>query len=202
MIKLWLSGNDTEFKAMTAALPISITLEAFLKLPETQPASEFINGRIHQKMMPQGKHSRLQLKFCNSVNLVAETEKIALAFPELRCTFGGRSIVPDATVFAWDRIAFDADGEVPNSFAIPPDWTVEILSPDQKATKVISNILHCLKYGTQLGWLIDPEERLILAFIPGQEPIELTGENRLPMPSFLTLDLTVEQVFGWLKAGR
>ncbi|NJK65498.1 MAG: Uma2 family endonuclease [Microcoleus sp. CSU_2_2] len=187
---------------MTAALPISLTLEAFLKLPETQPASEFINGRIHQKIMPQGKHSRLQLKFCNSVNLVAETEQTALAFPELRCTFGGRSIVPDATVFAWERIAFEADGEVPNSFAIHPDWTVEILSPDQKATKVISNILHCLKYGTQLGWLIDPEERLILVFIPGREPVELTEQDRLPVPSFLTLDLTVEQVFGWLQAGR
>jgi Uma2 family endonuclease len=191
----------TKFTGMTITLPISLTLEAFLKLPETQPASEFINGRIHQKIMPQGKHSRLQLKFCNTINLVAETEQIALAFPELRCTFGGRSIVPDATVFSWERITFEADGEVPNAFEIHPDWTVEILSPDQKATKVISNILHCLKYGTQIGWLIDPEERLILAFIPGQEPVELTGENRLPMPSFLTLDLTVDQVFGWLKAG-
>jgi len=191
----------TKFKGMTITLPISLTLEAFLKLPETQPASEFINGRIHQKIMPQGKHSRLQLKFCNTINLVTETEQIALAFPELRCTFGGRSIVPDATVFAWERITFEADGEVPNAFEIHPDWTVEILSPDQKATKVISNILHCLKYATQIGWLIDPEERLILAFIPGQEPVELMGENRLPMPSFLTLDLTVDQVFGWLKAG-
>ena len=119
----------------------------------------------------------------------------------MRCTFGGRSIVPDATVFTWERITFEADGEVPNAFENHPDWTVEILSPDQRATKVISNILHCLKYGTQLGWLIDPEERFILVFIPGQEPVELTGQNRLPMPSFLTLDLTVDQVFGWLKAG-
>lgn len=67
---------------------------------------------------------------------------------------------------------------------------------------MISNILHCLKYGTQLGWLIDPEERFILAFIPGGEPVELTEQDRLLVPSFLTLDLTVEQVFGWLKAGR
>jgi Uma2 family endonuclease len=187
---------------MTTAIPPFLTLEDFLKLPETQPASEFINGRIHQKPVPQGKHSRLQLKFCEAVNQVAEVPQIALAFPELRCTFGGRSIVPDATVFVWERIPFEADGEVPNTFEIYPDWTVEILSPNQTATKVIGNILHCLKYGTQLGWLIDPDERLILAFIPGQEPVELTGSDRLPVPIFLTLDLTVEQVFGWLKAGR
>ena len=115
----------------------SLTLEEFLKLPETKPAREFINGCLYQKPMPQGKHSRLQLKFCDVVNQVAETAKIALAFPELRCTFGGRSIVPDATVFRWQRIPLDADGEVPNAFEIYPDWTVEILSPDQKATKVI-----------------------------------------------------------------
>jgi Uma2 family endonuclease len=187
---------------MTTAIPPFLTLEDFLKLPETQPTSEFINGRIHQKPVPQGKHSRLQLKFCEAVNQVAEVPQIALAFPELRCTFGGRSIVPDATVFVWERIPFEADGEVPNTFEIYPDWTVEILSPNQTATKVIGNILHCLKYGTQLGWLIDPDERLILAFIPGQEPVELTGSDRLPVPIFLTLDLTVEQVFGWLKAGR
>ncbi len=187
---------------MTTAIPRSLSLEAFLKLPETQPASEFIHGQIHEKPIPQGKHSRLQLKFCHTVNLVAETNKTALAFPELRCTFGGRSIVPDATVFAWERITFENDGEVPNVFEIPPDWTVEILSPDQNATKVISNILHCLKYGTQLGWLIDPEERLILVFKPRQEPIELTGQDRLPTPNFLTLNLTVDQVFGWLKVGQ
>jgi len=50
--------------------------------------------------------------------------------------------------------------------------------------------------------LIDPEVRLILAFIPGQEPMEFTGGDRLPAPKLFTLDLTVEQVFGWLKAGR
>ena len=187
---------------MTTARTSSLTLEEFLLLPETKPASEFIDSRIYQKPMPQGKHSRLQLKFCNTVNHVAETPKIALAFPELRCTFGGRSIVPDATMFAWERIPFEADGEVPNVFEIYPDWTIEILSPDQRATKVISNILHCIRHGTQLGWLIDPLERLILAFIPGQEPIELTGGDSLPIPKFLTLNLTVEQVFGWLKVAQ
>ncbi|HYW19053.1 MAG TPA: Uma2 family endonuclease [Nodularia sp. (in: cyanobacteria)] len=187
---------------MKTTISPSLTLEEFLKLPETQPASEFVAGQIYQKPMPQGKHSRLQFKLCDAVNQVAETPQIAIAFPELRCTFGGRSIVPDVTVFSWERIPFEADGEVPNAFEIYPDWTVEILSPNQRATKVISNILHCLRHGTQLGWLIDPEERLILAFIPGQEPMEFTGCDRLPIPKFFTLDLTVDQVFGWLKAGR
>ncbi len=186
---------------MTTAISTSLTMRDFLKLPETKPASEFINGAISQKPLPQGKHSRLQLKFCQVINLVAETEKIARAFSELRCNFGDRSLIPDATVFTWQRIVLETNGEVANTFNIYPDWTVEILSPDQKATKVISNILHCLKYGTQLGWLIDLEEKLILAFIPGQEPLALREQDHLPMPKFLPLNLTVEEVFGWLKLG-
>ena len=42
----------------TLAQPI--TLETFLQLPETQPASEFIDGAVIQKPIPQGEHSRIQ----------------------------------------------------------------------------------------------------------------------------------------------
>ncbi len=179
--------------------PPTLVLEEFLKLPETKPASEFVDGRIEQKPMPQGKHSRLHLKFCSAVNAVAEAPKIAMALPELRCTFGERSIVPDAAVFVWGRIPFDAAGEIDNAFTQPPDWTAEILSPDQKTTKVIRNILHCLKYGSQLGWLIDPDERIILVFRPNQLPTELMENDILPVLPNLELTLTVNDVFGWLK---
>jgi Uma2 family endonuclease len=184
---------------MATTLHQPIALEEFLKLPETKPASEFINDRIYQKPMPQGKHSRLQFKLCNAINTEGEAQKIALAFPELRCTFGGRSIVPDVTVFTWERIPFDDNGEVENSFQIYPDWTIEILSPDQSSTKVITNILHCLKHGTKIGWLIDPTERLILVFLPEQQPLEMTGDDKLPVLKNLTLNITVAQVFAWLK---
>ncbi len=64
------------------------------------------------------------------------------------------AIVPDISVFMWDRIPRKDNGGVANVFSIAPDWTIEILSPDQSQTKVTKNILHCLKYGTQMGWLI------------------------------------------------
>ena len=184
---------------MTAAKFELLTLNEFLALPETQPPSEFIAGRIYQKPMPQGKHSRLQLKLCTAINQVVEERQIALAFPELRCTFGDRSIVPDVTLFSWQRIPFDSDGEIGNVFKIYPDWTIEILSPDQNATKVIGNILHCLKHGTQLGWFIDPSAKIVIVFLPKQQPIELIGQDIIPVPKFLDLQLTVAQLFGWLK---
>lgn len=179
--------------------PPTLTLKEFLDRSETKPASEYIDGRVEQKPRSQGKHARLQLRFCDQVNEIAEGPQIAMALPELRCSFGGRSIVPDAVVFRWERIPFDANGEVANAFETHPDWTVEILSPDQTATKVIRNILHCLKHGSLLGWLVDPEERVILVFRPDQLPTEFVGDDSLPVLPGLTLVLTVNDVFAWLK---
>ncbi|MEH1863807.1 MAG: Uma2 family endonuclease [Nostoc sp.] len=178
-----------------------LTLEEFLKLPETKPSSEYINGQIIQKPMPQGKHSKLRGELLSAINEVVENRKIALAFPELRCIFGGRSIVPDVAVFAWERIPLDKRGEVANVFPTYPDWTIEILSPDQSQTKVTGNILHCLKHGSRLGWLIDPGDRSVLIYSPKQKPELLQEEQEiLQVPDlFSGFQLTVGQLFGWLK---
>ena len=125
-----------EHTAMVQIPTKPLTLDEFLKLPESKPASEFIEGQIIQKPMPQGKHSTVQLDLGAGVNLALKPQRVARAYTELRCTFGGRSVVPDVTVFTWARIPRDDDGKVSNVFLIPPDWTIEILSPEQSQTKV------------------------------------------------------------------
>jgi Uma2 family endonuclease len=121
---------------MAIAIQPQLTLDEFLKLPETEPASDFINGEIIEKPMPQAEHSRLQMKLGNVINNVTESQKIAYAFSELRCTFGGASIVPDLAVFRWDRIPKTPSGKIVNRFEIHPDWAIEILSPDQKLKSI------------------------------------------------------------------
>ncbi len=177
-----------------------LTLAEFLKLPETKPASEYIDGQIIQKPMPQGKHSTIQGELVTAVNAVVKPQRIARAFPELRCTFGGRSTVPDVSVFVWSRIPRDQNGEIANVFQLAPDWTIEILSPDQSQTKVTKNILHCLNYETQMGWLIDPDEQTVFVYRPKQQTeVFDEPEQELPVPSFASeLRLTVGELFGWL----
>lgn len=129
----------------------TITLEEFLQLQETEPASEYIDGQIALKPMPQGEHSAIQTELATAINAVTRSKQIARAFTELRCTFGEVSIVPDISVFTWQRIPRKENGGVANIFAAAPDWTIEILSPDQSQTKVTKNILHCLNYRSSDG---------------------------------------------------
>ncbi|WP_019498523.1 Uma2 family endonuclease [Pseudanabaena sp. PCC 6802] len=176
-----------------------LSLEEFLKLPETKPASEYIDGEIYQKPMPKARHSRLQGSFIRTINEIAEGIKIAYAFPELRCTFGGRSLVPDVTVLLWERIEFDDNGEPLDDVRVAPDWTIEILSPEQSPNRVTGNILHCIRHGCQLGWLVDPGDRSILAFLPDRQPVLCEGSNLIPVPKAIPLDLSSDLVFSWLK---
>lgn len=177
-----------------------ITLEEFLALPETKPATEYIDGKIIQKPMPKGKHSTIQGELTIALNSALKPQKTARAFPELRCTFGGRSTVPDVTVFTWDRIPRDANGEIADLFQAAPNWTIEILSPEQSQTRVTKNILHCLDNGTQLGWLIDPKEQSVIVYFP-QRKIAFfeIATDVLPVPDFAeAFELTLGELFAWL----
>ena len=183
--------------------PSKISLEEFLLLPETKPASEYVDGHISQKAMPQGKHSTLQFEFPSVINRVGKPQKLAYAFPELRCTFGGRSIVPDIAVFEWSRIPLNSQGEIENTFEIAPDWIIEILSPDQSSSRVIKKILFSLKNKTKLGWLIDPEEKLVLVFKRQQQPEAKENQDILPVLDVLSdLQLSADDLFGLLSFDR
>lgn len=184
---------------MITTIDASLTLEEFLEQPETKPESEFINETIIQKPMPQGEHSRIQIKLCTAINQITEAQKIAYALPELRCTFGNQSIVPDVAVFKWERIPRTETGRIANRFNTYPDWGIEILSPEQSYLKVLDKLLFCSEYGTQLGWLINPEEEVILLVFSEQKVKLFHGEDILPVLENIDLKLTVNDIFSWLS---
>ena len=66
---------------------------------------------------------------------------------------------------------------------------------------VTKKILHCLNHGTQLGWLIDPNHKLIFTYTNNSHPLYFEAENEIiPVPDFAReLKLTIGDIFGWLK---
>ncbi len=178
---------------------IILSLEEFLGLPETKPATEYIEGQIYQKPMPQGKHSTLQSEVITSINQIVKKKKIAYAFPELRCSFEDTSIVPDIAVMRWENIPFDPNREVANRVIMPPDWIIEILSPDQSALRVMTKISLAIINGSQLGWLICPERKLIMVCEGDQLPETKRGPDILPILDILSeWQVTVEEIFNLL----
>lgn len=178
----------------------TVSLEDFLELPETKPAQEFFDNKITAKPMPQGKHSILQAELATTINSILKPKKIGFAFPELRCTFGEKSIVPDIVVLTYDHIPRDENGDIGNVVNVAPDWMIEILSPEQSQSLIIKKILRCLKEGCQLAWIIDPEQKTIFAYFSNKVTAFDVDDDVLPVPNFVSdLRLTLGDVFGWLN---
>lgn len=177
----------------------SLSLEEFLKQPERKPPFEYIDGKLYPKPMPKRQHSLLQSELCMAINAASKPNKVAYAFPELRCTFGGCSLISDLAILYWDKIELDAEGIPVDDVYVAPDWTIEILSPDQSANRVTANIVHCLKYGCQLGWLVDPRDQSIMVFEPDQLPTLFQNEEALVVPNEINLTLCAKDIFNWLK---
>jgi Uma2 family endonuclease len=56
-------------------VPVKVlTLAEFLQLPETKPASEYTDGQILQKPMPQEEHSAIQTELAAAINLVVKAK--------------------------------------------------------------------------------------------------------------------------------
>jgi Uma2 family endonuclease len=178
----------------------NLTLGQFLQLFEEEPPLEYIDGRIEAKVSPQKKHSQIQSELRDHINRFAKTARLGLAFIELRCTFGGWSIVPDVAFLLREHIELDEVGELVDETNCPPDIHVELISPDKQVKRSHGKLLHSTANGCSLGCLIDPYKRTIDVYRPGRPPERLTAggflEGEPVLPGYR---LPVAEIFGWLK---
>jgi Uma2 family endonuclease len=182
-----------------AVVPKQLTLEQFLTLPEEEPPLEFEDGRAIPKVSPQGQHSLLVYRLAERINRVAEPAKLALALPDLRVTFGGRSPVLDIAVYVWDRISRSESGRVADDFVRPPDIGIEIVSPDQSVTSVVRRCVWYVENGVRVALLVDPEDESVLVFRPNRLPLVVRGVDRIDLDDLLPgLALTPDELFGSL----
>ena len=196
-----LNQRSFQYQLILMAISISkkITLQDFLQQSyiDESPAWEYVEGEVIQKPMGGGKHSTLQKRLVAAIDQAISNYE---AFPELRCNLQKRSVVPDIAVLARDRIPLDEDGEIiSKGIEFAPAWVIEILSPNQSQTKVTGNLLYCLKCGSQLGWLIDPQARCVLVYYPDRLPELCTRSDRLPLLEGIELNLSADHLFSWLR---
>ena len=191
--------------ASLSRVPSTLTLEEFLRLPgiDEHPYREFVDGRIEEKVAPQKRHSTIQKQLVRHLDDFALPRSLGESFPELRCTFAGRSIVPDVVFLLRDHIETDENGDLINETFLPPDIHVEVASPDQPIKKNRDKLKFSTANGCPLGWLIDPERQTVEVYRPGrfreQLPADgvLVGEPVLP-----GYRLPVAELFGWLTYRR
>jgi Uma2 family endonuclease len=92
-------------------------------------------------------------------------------------------LAPDAAFVRADR---DPPGGLKKFFPGPPDLAVEVLSPLDRASEVLSKVSDWLEAGCRKVWVVDPETRSIAVYAPKSEmrvlhlSDVLTDEELLP----------------------
>jgi Uma2 family endonuclease len=87
---------------------------------------------------------------------------------------------------AWYDDAPSFERLPPKYGEIPPRLIVEVLSPSDRADRIIHKITDYLRNGVELVWLIDPEARTVTVYRPDTGPRvytekeELSGDDVLP----------------------
>jgi Uma2 family endonuclease len=181
-----------------------LTLEEFLRLPEAKPALEYADGEVTQKVSPKLRHGASQTAFVTLVNAVGIPKRLAFAAVETRCTFGGRSHVPDVAVFSWERIPVDADGEMLDDVSCPPDIAVEVVSPGQSMAAQANRCRWYVANGVRVSLLLDPRARLgrsVRVFRLDGETGPLRGAERVDLGDVIPgFSFVVDEPFAVLRA--
>ena len=173
-----------------------LTLEEFLALPEEEPALEYVDGEVTQKVSPKYRHGRLQFVITG----LLDRPGISIAASESRTTYAGRSLVPDVIVFTWDRNPVGQDGGIPDEVTIPPDVAVEIRSPGHSLRDQVERCRWYVANGVRVAPLADPISRTVRAFRPDDEQGPLSGDDVVDLSRVIPgCAFSVNEVFAALR---
>ena len=160
----------TTDRANATIAPPPLSLEEFLALPETEPASEYACGEVTQKPMPTNAHGALQLYIAMLIFQFLARVKIGRVRTEWRCVFGPRrrrrGFVPDVVYASFERMP-PVHANEQAYLETAPDLIVEILSPGESPERFARKLRFYLLHGVRLVWVVDPIAQTITVYTPG-----------------------------------
>lgn len=185
---------------MTQAAP-TLTLEEFLKLPESNERYELVAGELVPKVLSQTPHSRCCKRLLRILDDWCEETGNGEVNPNWAIALKrhGRDWVPitDLTYVSYQRLPerWDEEGPCP----VPPELVVEIISPGQTFGAVTEKATNYLVAGIDSVWVVDTKARIITVFAANSLPKTFRGEEAIQEPLLPKLRLTAEQVLGVCK---
>ncbi len=135
---------------MTASVPALVSVDEFLRT-SYKPACDYIDGVLRQKSKPTFNHSKVQTR----VATIVEGQRPGFdAATELTVKIReGKFLVPDIAI---QRVADLQTDAYPTK---PVHLCVEVLSPGDRFSEVLSKCDDFLDWGVSMTWIIDPDKR-------------------------------------------
>ena len=168
------------------------------EIPETKPATEFIDGMLVQKMSPRGAHALAQGAFVQALRNWADAGGRGRVGTEwdFDLTPPGKAtnrLVPDVAYVSYERIPYEDDAAAQTP-TVAPNVAVEILSPGQTVTNSQTRVEIFLNCGADLVILVD-YERHFAVLHDGREPTRVERDRAIEHGSLPAFSMPLERAF-------
>lgn len=154
----------------------------FVNRPEnTEKWFEFINGVIHEAIMPKPHQAILETRIAHFLITFVYQRGLGEAMGD-GCEFSlpnGDVVIPDAAFVSKEK----HEG-VPDEYLVAPDLAVEVISSSNRPREMLNKIESYIKNGTRLVWVVYPDEKVVDVWRPAGDDGMLVHK--------VTLDGTLE----------
>lgn len=162
------------------------TVEEFMSLPDDNKRYELIDGKLKEQTGFTCDHGRLSTDLLWGLMEFLEGPNAALGEAITNCTFElnpKTAVIPDAAFISAKKLPV---ADPYKAFPGAPDLAIEVLSPSDIWSEVISKIRLYQSYGVTLVWVVDPFDKSVFVYRPNQPTRllfagdDLFGEDVLP----------------------
>jgi len=169
-----------------------MTLDEFLALPETEPATELIDGYPCQKPVGKKPHSRATWRLGRLLDRHPATAGGSV-YPELGFRFArttpGNLRVPDLSYYLPGHD--DDDSDYPER---APDLAVEVRSEGQLVRVLEERLAFLREQGTACTLLVDPEAQSVHVH-EGDRSWTASGDDTVTLASLAGFSFTVRDLW-------
>jgi Uma2 family endonuclease len=132
-----------------------VTVEEYLSTSYEDGDREYVDGEVQERNLGEFDHSDLQTAV--STYLRTRYKGLVWVGVELRVQVKRtRFRIPDVTVIVGAR-----SGRIAT---VPPFIVIEVLSPEDRADRVLAKINDYLEFGVANIWVLDPEAKTATAY--------------------------------------
>jgi Uma2 family endonuclease len=132
-----------------------------------RPDCDYVDGHIEERNLGERTHGRIQGRLIKFLGRYEEPGKIEV-LPEVRVQVRPQRFrVPDVCV-----VLGDSDEEI---LTEPPFLCIEILSPEDRMTRIEERINDYLDMGVPYVWVLDPQTRKAFFATSAEGLREVTG---------------------------
>ncbi len=161
-------------------MPNLMTAEELLQLGDDRPG-ELIAGEFIPMSPAGGRHGKYAILIGRIVGDYVEDHELGEIFGAetgFIISHNPDTVrAPDFAFIAKERLALIS--EFDEFLAIPPDLAVEIVSPNDRWTRIEEKVQDYLRAGVRLVWVINPKTKTIHVYQSFSEVAVLTLEDQL-----------------------